>query len=147
MRTAPVALAHLGDDDAIAGAARAISDLTHADPLAGEACVLWCIAIDRAVREGRLDGARDGLDLLTPAARGRWAALLHEAEREPSRRFRRNGFVVAALQAAYAAVSQTPVPKDEPCAHLPDALRAAVHIGHTLPPSVGAPRASPVPQG
>jgi ADP-ribosylglycohydrolase len=41
MRTAPVALAHLGDDDAIAAAAQAISALTHADPQAGEACVLW----------------------------------------------------------------------------------------------------------
>src|SRR5207244_3773275 len=100
------------------------------DPLAGEACVLWCIAIDRAVREARLDGVRDGLDLLPQAARDRWAALLDEAENEPPRRFRPNGFVVTALQAAYNAVSQTPVPKDEPCAHLGDALRTAVHIGH-----------------
>lgn len=130
MRTAPVALAHLGDDDAIAEAARAISSLTHADPLAGEGCVLWCIAIDRAVREGRLDGARDGLDLLPEAARNRWAALLDEAEREPPRHFSRNGFVVTELQAAHAAVHQTPIPNDEPCTHLQDALRTAVHIGH-----------------
>ncbi len=129
MRTAPVALAHLGDDDSIAEPAQAISALTHADPRAEEACVLWCIAIDRAIREARLDGIRDGLDLLTGAARGRWSSLLDDAEREPTRRFRPNGFVVTALQAAHAAVHQTPVPKDEPCAHLQHALRAAVHIG------------------
>ena len=40
MRTAPVALAHLGDPDAIAEAARAVSALTHTDPVAGDACVL-----------------------------------------------------------------------------------------------------------
>ena len=70
MRTAPVALAHLGDDAAIARAATEVSGLTHGDPLAGEACVLWCIAIDRAVREARLDGVWDGLALLPDGPRG-----------------------------------------------------------------------------
>ena len=130
MRTAPVALAHLGDDDAIADSARSISALTHADPLAGEACVLWCIAIDRAVGEARLDGVRDGLDLIAEPARDRWATLLDEAEHEPPRSFRHNGFVVTALQAAYAAIRQTPIPRDQPCGHLADSLRSAVHIGH-----------------
>jgi ADP-ribosylglycohydrolase len=130
MRTAPVALAQLGDDDAIAESAHSISALTHADPLAGEACVLWCIAIDRAVREARLDGVRDGLDLIAEPARDRWAVLLDEAEHEPPRSFSRNGFVVTALQAAYAAIRQTPIPRGQPCAHLGNALRAAVHIGH-----------------
>ena len=51
MRTAPVAVAHLGDDDAIADAAREVSRLTHGDPLAADACVLWCIAMDRADRK------------------------------------------------------------------------------------------------
>lgn len=55
MRTAPVALAHLGDDRAIAASASAVSLLTHGDPLATEACVLWCIAIDRAIGEGLVD--------------------------------------------------------------------------------------------
>jgi ADP-ribosylglycohydrolase len=48
MRTAPVALAHLGDDGAIVRAAMKISGMTHADPLGGEAYVNWCVAIDRA---------------------------------------------------------------------------------------------------
>ena len=49
MRTAPVALAHLGDDDALVEAAIAVASLTHADPLAGQSCAIWCIAIDRAI--------------------------------------------------------------------------------------------------
>jgi ADP-ribosylglycohydrolase/predicted protein tyrosine phosphatase len=133
MRTAPVALAHLGDDDAIASAAREISALTHADPLCQEACVLWCIAIDRAVREGGLDGVRDGLELLDGPSRDAWAARLDEAEDTtvPLSSFRPNGFVVTALQAAHAAITRTPVPDDRPaCCHLQAALRAAVRIGH-----------------
>jgi ADP-ribosyl-[dinitrogen reductase] hydrolase len=98
MRTGPVALAHLGDPDAIAEAARAVSDLTHADPQAGEACVLWCLAIDHAVRTGELD-VRVGLDRVDPA----WARWLDEAD-DPARFAGANGWVVAALQGAWAAV-------------------------------------------
>ena len=45
MRTAPVALAYLDDEAALAEAARAVSELTHYDPEAGDACVLWCLAM------------------------------------------------------------------------------------------------------
>ena len=41
-------------------AARAVSELTHYDPEAGDACVLWCLAIRHAVLTGELD-ARIGL--------------------------------------------------------------------------------------
>jgi ADP-ribosyl-[dinitrogen reductase] hydrolase len=130
MRTAPVALAHLGDDEAIARDARAIAELTHADPLAGDSCVLWCIAIDRAICEGRLDGVWDGLDLLPDERRDDWHAWLDAAESEPPAGFRPNGFTVTALQAAHAAISQTPLPAAGPAdRHLVDALRAAVRIG------------------
>ncbi|MBW3663349.1 MAG: ADP-ribosylglycohydrolase family protein [Actinobacteria bacterium] len=131
MRTAPVALAHLGDDDAIAEAARAASALTHADPLCQEACVLWCIAIDRAVREQRLDGVHDGLELLPEDRRSFWHERLVAAETQPPASFTPNGFVVTALQAAHAAISQTAIP-DGPfaCLHLQHALEAAVRIGH-----------------
>lgn len=129
MRTAPVALAHLGDDEAIVAAAREISALTHADPLAGEACSIWCIAIDRAVRERRLDGIWDGVDLLPGDAQTRWAGWLLAAETEPASAFTPNGFVVRALQAAWAAIRQTPIPAEEPCRHLQDALHAAVRVG------------------
>ncbi len=129
MRTAPVALAHLGDDEAIIAAAHEISALTHADPVAGEACAIWCIAIDRAVRERRLDGIFDGIDLLPGDAPARWSGWLLAAERESPTTFSPNGFVVTALQAAWAAISRTPVPPDDPCRHLQDALHAAVRIG------------------
>lgn len=130
MRTAPVAIAHLGDDEAMADAARAVSHLTHGDPLAADACVLWCIAIDRAVREGRLDGVWDGLDQLDASARESWSAHLSQAEEQPPRHFTDNGFVVVALQAAHASIIQTPVPSEQPSRHLQDALEVAVRIGH-----------------
>jgi ADP-ribosylglycohydrolase len=130
MRTAPVALAYLGDDGAMIRAAMEISGLTHADPVAGEACVIWCVAIDRAIREGRLDGVRDGIDLLPDDRRKFWSERVDEAERNPPESFSPNGYVVTALQAAYAAITQTAVPEEQPCRHLVDALEAAVRIGH-----------------
>jgi ADP-ribosylglycohydrolase len=129
MRTAPVALAHLGDDESIASSAAAISELTHGDPLAGEACVLWCVAIDRAVREERLDGIRDGLDLLQQDSRDRWITWIKAAETQPPSSFNPNGFVVTALQAAHAVITQTPVPDGDSRLHLADSLYAAVEIG------------------
>ena len=104
MRTGPVALAHLGDPVAIAEAARAVSALTHADPVAQDACVLWCLAIDHAVRTGELD-VRVGLTHVDAAY---WAPLLDEAEQvEPSYYRSSNSWVVAALLAAWSAISRT----------------------------------------
>jgi ADP-ribosylglycohydrolase len=47
----------------------------------------------------------------------------------PTERFNKNGWVVTAFQAALAAIVHTPVPDDNPKAHLRDALVAAVRIG------------------
>ena len=103
MRTSPVALVHLGDADAIAAAARAVSLLTHFDPVAGDACVLWCLAIDHAVRTGELD-VRVGL----PHVDAMWGPLLDEAETvEPAHYGHTNGWVVAALLGAWSAISRT----------------------------------------
>jgi ADP-ribosyl-[dinitrogen reductase] hydrolase len=129
MRTAPIALAHLGDDAAMADTARAVAALTHADPLAGDACVLWCIGIDRAVREDRLDGVRDGLTLVPEQRRLRWSEWLDEAEEGPPERFDRNGFTVPALQAAWAACLHTELDRDVPARHLEAALHRAVGVG------------------
>src|SRR4029078_7618159 len=60
MRTAPVALAYLDDEYALVEGARAVSELTHWDREAGDACVLWCLSIRHAVLTGVLD-ARIGL--------------------------------------------------------------------------------------
>jgi ADP-ribosyl-[dinitrogen reductase] hydrolase len=104
MRTAPVALAYLGDPEGLAVAARAISALTHFEEDAGDACVLWCLAIRHAVLEGELD-VRVGLTALPAERRERWLSLIEEAELQPPAYFSKNGWVVQALQGAWSAIS------------------------------------------
>ena len=136
MRTAPVALAHLDDRDRLAQAARAVAELTHGDPLAGDSCVLWCEAIRAAVLEGRF-AITAGLDLLPRSATRQVAGLARRRPRRrpepqravPGERFRPNGFTVTALQAAVAAIVTTEVPERMPCRHLQLALHSAVRIG------------------
>jgi ADP-ribosyl-[dinitrogen reductase] hydrolase len=103
MRTAPVALAYLDDPDALAEAAMAVSALTHFDQSAGEACVLWCLAIRHAVLTGALN-PRVGLEYLPAEQRGVWAGRLDAAERLRPGDFSNNGWVVEALQAAWCAI-------------------------------------------
>lgn len=122
MRTAVVALPYLGDPAAMAEAARLVSSLTHHDDLAGDACVLWCSGVRRAVLDGTYDGVREGLDLVPAERRDRWAAWLDEAEAAPPERFNPNGFVVPALQAAWSAITRTGT--------LRDGLVAAVRAGN-----------------
>lgn len=106
MRTAPVALPHLDSPSAVAEAALAVSRLTHYDPRAGEACVLWSLAIRHAIMEGRLD-ISVGLSLLDSSAASFWSARIEEAETSDPGRFRPNGWVVAAFQAAWSAITHT----------------------------------------
>lgn len=128
MRTSPVALAFLNDDDALADAAAKISALTHYDSDAQEACVLWCLAIRHAVLTGELD-VRIGLDRFADDRRAVWVERLDVAERSKPSDFRRNGWVVEALQAAWCAIATTEVPADAPADHLRLALDAAVRSG------------------
>ena len=134
MRTAPVALAYLDNEAALVEAARAVSDLTHYDPEAGDACVLWCLAIRHAVLTGVLD-ARIGLQHIPIERRDLWATRLDVAEASHPSDFKNNGWVVEALQGAWAAIATTPVPQNDPakgvfCAdHLRLALDAAVRGG------------------
>ncbi|GHD87285.1 ADP-ribosylglycohydrolase family protein [Streptomyces naganishii] len=135
MRTGVVALAHLGDAVEMAEAARAVSALTHPDPDCADACVLWCAGVRTAVLEGTFDGVRAGLDLLPAGRRALWAGRLDEAEAHPPRHFTHNGWVVHALQAAWSAITRTPVPEPDPSGggfpaqHLELALEAAVRAG------------------
>lgn len=135
MRTAPVALAYLDDGDALVAAARAVSELTHYDPEAGDACVLWCCAIRHAILTGELD-ARKGLQHIESARRGVWSSRLDVAEASKPSDFRNNGWVVEALQAAWSAISTTPIPPDDPAKgasrvdHVRLALDAAVRGGN-----------------
>ncbi len=110
MRTSPVAVAHLGDVDAMADSARRISELTHAEADAGDACVLWCLAINHAVLKGELD-VRVGLEHVPKDRRAVWEQRIAEAERETAVHFSHNGWVVHAFQAAWSAITHTPVPE------------------------------------
>jgi len=103
MRTAPVALAYLGDPRGLAEASMAVSAVTHFDRSAGEACALWCLAIRHAVLTGELD-ARAGLGYLPARTVDVWAARLVEAENSRPSDFSKNGWVVEALQAAWCAI-------------------------------------------
>src|SRR5262245_26984373 len=109
MRTAPVALAYLDDEQAMVQAAREISELTHFDPDAGDACVLWCSAIRHAVLTGALD-VRIGLRHLESGRRDLWVKRLDAAAASIPSAFPNNGWVVTALQAAWSAIATTPVP-------------------------------------
>lgn len=134
MRTAPVALAYLDDEAAMVEAARAISELTHWDPLAGDACVLWCSAIRHAVLTGEID-VRVGLRHIDTARRAEWVRYIEEAEANRPAYFAKNGYVVQAFQGAWSAIHHTPEPADDPAAgvfradRLRLALEAAVRGG------------------
>src|SRR5665648_953160 len=133
MRTAPVALAYLDDDPALADAARTISELTHTDPDAGDACVLWCAAIRHTVLTGELD-VRHGLPLLPAERRDLWVGRIEAAEAGVPAVFDHNGWVVQALQGAWSAITRPAVPDGadldrQPGDHLRLALEAAVRGG------------------
>ncbi|WP_071288810.1 ADP-ribosylglycohydrolase family protein [Mycolicibacterium llatzerense] len=135
MRTAPVALAYLEDEEAMVEAARAVSALTHFDREAGDAAVLWCSAIRHAVRTGHLD-VRVGMRHIPADRRPQWQQRLDAAEAGRPADFPNNGWVVSALQAAWSAIATTPVPAEDPAAgtfradHLRLALDAAVRAGY-----------------
>jgi ADP-ribosyl-[dinitrogen reductase] hydrolase len=135
MRTAPLALSYLDEPDGLVEAAKMVGALTHGDPVSGEACALWSLAIRHAVRHGTFDGVRGALGYLPSERAGYWAAILDEAEARPPRDFDRNGWVVQALQGAWSAIVHTPVPADDPAAgsfaaqHFQLALAAAVRGG------------------
>lgn len=128
MRTGPVALAHLDDPVALVEAAMRVSALTHHDPVAGEGAALWCLMIRHAVLHAELPRAEQVLAWL-PDATYDWAAALLEAETQPPGTFTTNSWVVGALQAAWSAITHTPVPEGMPCLHLQDALATAIGIG------------------
>lgn len=134
MRTAPVALAYLDDPDALVEAASSLSALTHADPEAGEACALWCLAIRHAVLYGNFDGVHTELHRFPVERAAMWAGRLDEAEANDPAHFEHNGWVVHALQGAWSAIHRTQGPGDvdpavHPASHLRRALEAAVRGG------------------
>jgi len=135
MRTAIVALSRVDDREATANAARTVAATTHADPLAVDSCALWTEAVRVAVTRGELD-LLGGLDLIPDTRREQWRGWIDDATGADPRRFNPNGYTVTALQAAWAAITSTPVPELDPAAgsfpaqHFQYALMNAVRAGH-----------------
>lgn len=134
-RTAPVALANLQDEWTTALVARKVSALTHTEPDAVDACVLWCLAIRHAVWTGQLD-VRIGLGRLPSERRALWEARIADTEKSRPADFAEgNSGVVAALQGAWSAIDAIPVPETDPASgvfaadHFRLALQAAVRAG------------------
>jgi ADP-ribosylglycohydrolase len=143
MRTGVLALVHPFDREATAELVRCVAGLTHVAPDVDDTCVLWT----EAVRSAMLADWRDdaplapehllaGLDLIPEERRSKWERIIMEATgREPSS-FGSNGWTVKTFQAAWAAITSTPVPVLDPaagcfpCQHLERALDAAVHAGY-----------------
>lgn len=123
MRTAPVALAFLDDADECIAAAGAISDLTHYDERAREACQIWSFAIRHAVLTGSVDGVRGFLAGAAGSTRDYWLPLIDSAETGSPADFPNNGWVVHALQTAWWAI--TKAGQD-----LPKALELCVRAGN-----------------
>ena len=138
MRTAPLALAYLDDEQGLVEAARAISELTHFDPDAGDACVLWTVAIRHAVLTAELD-VRVGLRHRRRTTRAVVGASGCRGVPRPAD-IDRNGWTVAALQAAWSAIVHTVPGPDAPRAdHLRLGLDAAVRAGNDTTPSRPSP--------
>jgi ADP-ribosylglycohydrolase len=107
MRTGPVALAFLEDGrtDALAAAARRVSELTHHETDAGDACVIWSLAVRAAILDGGF-ALRDAVDTLGGSRAALWHERLDAAEAVmPWEVPGDNRWVVAALQAAWSAIT------------------------------------------
>jgi ADP-ribosylglycohydrolase len=135
MRTSPVALAFLDDPAGLTEAAVAVSELTHFDYEAAEACVIWGHAIRHAVLTGDLDPTV-GLSYVAGDRARVWAERLEVAEGSAPGDFSRNGWVVEALQGAWSAITitrgnaLTMTRGDSTKDHVRMALEACVRGGH-----------------
>ncbi|MEV0295034.1 ADP-ribosylglycohydrolase family protein [Nocardia sp. NPDC050710] len=124
MRTAPVALAYLGDAEECVRMAGRIGALTHHDHQAIEACKIWTYAIRHAVLAADFGGVREFVAASVSA--DYWNHLLDQAETGTPRAFPNNGWVVHALQTAWWAI--TTADSSGPH-HLPLALELCVRAG------------------
>ncbi|PWH07074.1 ADP-ribosylglycohydrolase [Brachybacterium endophyticum] len=122
---------HASDDDTEDGI-RTLCMLTHVHPDALEACVLWGFAVRHAILTGEID-VRIALDRLPEDRRAVWRERIEDAEQASPAEFPRNGWVVAAFQAAWAAVHRVmPLPEDRFARReaLVAALSSAVRAGY-----------------
>ena len=138
MRTGPVALAHLGDPAAVAALAVDVAAATHPHRDSVEACALWSLAIERAITTARPSERFDfvaallaGLDLIDGQRRDVWhQRITAAADTDPADFHSSNGWVVAALQAAVAAITTAGAGGvDSDCHHLVATLQLAARSG------------------
>ena len=143
MRTGILALVHPFDRDATADLVRRVAGLTHVAPDVEDTCVLWTEAVRSAMlrrvgRRTRLlapEHLLAGLDLIPEERRTKWEQIVTDATGAEPASFGSNGWTVKTFQAAWAAITSTPVPALDPaagsfpCQHLQHALDAAVHAG------------------
>lgn len=124
MRTAPVAIAYLGDEAKMIEAAHTISRLTHPHADSLDACAIWCVAIRIAILENRLDiRAAITRAVADPDRQAVWFSRIDVAEGAPAvSDIPDNGGAVGALQAAWRAVSVA--------VSAEDAIEAAVRSGN-----------------
>ena len=137
MRTAPVALPYLDDPVALVEAARKVGALTHYDPHAQEACVLWSLAIRHAILHAEFD-VRAGLDYLDDEGVDVLAERLDEAEQSEPGRF--------TAQRLGRRRPPSGVVRDRPHARpRPRARRAATSSTASPPPSGSVTTPTPSP--
>ncbi len=126
MRTTAIVLGYLDDPKGLTHAARTYSHLTHGDPLAADACVLYNHAQRCAILTGELD-IRTAIGQIPVERRAQWSQWLDAAEGEQPGDFAaKNTYVVRALQAAWSAIVHADASGPE---HLEQSIRSAVAIG------------------
>jgi len=133
MRTHAAVLPYLlsPEDDAV-DSIDVVCRLTHVHPDTTDACLLWGLAVRHAILTGEID-VRRGLDRLEHGRRMLWLERIEEAEVSAPAAFRRNGWVVGAFQAAWAAITRIgPIPagKFAQRAALRQAVESAVRAGY-----------------
>ena len=134
MRAAPIVLQYLDNPEKLREAVIRVSTLTHFDPLASEACVLWCEAMRQSIVLGTKASPRDALHMLEESRQDVWQGYIDEAESKAMWQFENNGFVVSAFQAAWSAIFHTTIPS-----HRPDlGLFESMHFEHALERAVRA---------
>lgn len=130
-----------------AEAARAVSCLTHPDPLAGDAVVLWAEAVRYAVTSppgstwaGRIN-IEGGMDLLPLHRQAQWREWVRDALERYFAPPSDNTYVVSAFQAALGAIAATALEEVPDTEAFEQALSRAVQAGgdtDTVAATVGA---------